>query len=80
MRAMVQEARRVGEEWLAVQVPREANGDADRLSHPSQLWDVWLDAEDAGLTVHRARVDEEAWTALRRAIRLGGWGRRGRQG
>eukprot|EP00965_Chrysotila_dentata_P106148 3506078-Pleurochrysis_carterae.AAC.1 len=37
MRALLQSARALTKQWLAVAVPREANGDADRLSHPLQL-------------------------------------------
>lgn len=31
--------------WLGVQLPRELNVDADRLSHPSKSEDVWLEAK-----------------------------------
>ena len=37
-------------QWLAILVPREANVDADRLSHPSEYNDVERDAVAAGLT------------------------------
>ena len=58
-------------QWLAVSVPREANVDADRLSHPALLAAVRRDAEAAGLAVREAAVTERSWTALRRALALG---------
>eukprot|EP00965_Chrysotila_dentata_P160270 5292480-Pleurochrysis_carterae.AAC.1 len=37
MRELLRGARMLTSQWLAVSVPREANGDADRLSHPHRL-------------------------------------------
>eukprot|EP00965_Chrysotila_dentata_P035189 1170832-Pleurochrysis_carterae.AAC.1 len=34
MRRLLRGARALATQWLGVSVPREANGDADRLSHP----------------------------------------------
>eukprot|EP00965_Chrysotila_dentata_P155386 5133543-Pleurochrysis_carterae.AAC.1 len=67
MRALLRGARDLTSQWLAVAVPREANGDADRLSHPAQLPDVERDARSAGLRVHLARIPECCWAALRAA-------------
>eukprot|EP00965_Chrysotila_dentata_P007489 243110-Pleurochrysis_carterae.AAC.1 len=49
MRALVKEMRGLAAQWLAVAVPREANGDADRLSHPAQAAAVRAEARAAGL-------------------------------
>eukprot|EP00965_Chrysotila_dentata_P129808 4290973-Pleurochrysis_carterae.AAC.1 len=37
IRALLGAARTLTPHWLGVSVPRDANVDADRLSHPSQL-------------------------------------------
>ena len=74
MRELVRAARQMTPQWLAVSVPREANIDADRLSHPRQLGDVQREALEAGLVVHHAHISEESWRVLRRAAYLGGWG------
>ena len=71
MRALLRPARRLASQWLGVSVPREANSDADRLSHPSELEAVAADAAAAGLTVRRARITEASWAALRGAIAVG---------
>lgn len=68
MRALLRAAGEAAWPWLSAQVPREANVDADRLSHP-QLYDsVRLEAEMAGLTVVRVRPEPEDWELLRSAI------------
>ena len=74
MRVLTRAARGTAKEWLGVSLPREANGDADRLSHPDLSEQVIAEAEVAGLRVHRTWIDEEAWRVLRRAIRAGGRG------
>eukprot|EP00965_Chrysotila_dentata_P178188 5885354-Pleurochrysis_carterae.AAC.2 len=58
MRALLRSARELCQQWCAVSVPREANGDADRLSHPDQLNAVRAEATRAGLRVHVARIPE----------------------
>ena len=60
-------------QWLAISVPREANVDADRLSHPSGYDDVERDAVAAGLAVRRVRIPpaHPLWATLRRAAELG---------
>eukprot|EP00965_Chrysotila_dentata_P115266 3810101-Pleurochrysis_carterae.AAC.1 len=65
MRTLLRGARGLSQRWLAVSVPRDANGDADRLSHPDELEAVRGEAEAAGLTAHVARIPEECWAALR---------------
>eukprot|EP00965_Chrysotila_dentata_P008391 273400-Pleurochrysis_carterae.AAC.2 len=70
MRALLAGARRLTTQWLAVALPREANIDADRLSHPAMLTEVTNDALGAGLRAHTARIPEHCWTALRSAMAM----------
>ena len=56
---------------MAVAVPREANVDADRLSHPAQYGNVEADAIGAGLTVRRVQPSAYQWLALRHASGVG---------
>ena len=67
-------ARRLTAEWLGVSVGREANLDADRLSHPQEAEAVMAEAAAAGMRVTRAHIDSEAWATLRQAIAAGGRG------
>ena len=69
MRQLLDDARRIAAQWLAVSVPREANLDADRLSHPAMATTVCEEAAAAGLRVVRPRAVQEDWDALRAAIR-----------
>jgi hypothetical protein len=69
MHAIVTGSRSWCAQWLAVHVPREANVDADRLSHPHLAAAVEADARRAGLTVVRAAFLAADWEALRAAIR-----------
>eukprot|EP00965_Chrysotila_dentata_P009517 310090-Pleurochrysis_carterae.AAC.2 len=55
--------------WLAVSVPREANYDADRLSHPTQLEGVLADARQAGLQPRVVEIPDDCWQALRWAMK-----------
>eukprot|EP00965_Chrysotila_dentata_P030942 1030668-Pleurochrysis_carterae.AAC.1 len=59
---------------MGVSVPRDANGDADRLSHPDQLGEVRGEAEEAGWRVSVAGIPQHCWEALREAIADGGVG------
>ena len=68
MRVLTDAARATGWCWLAAQVPREANVDADRLSHPHLLPAVLAEAELAGLRAIRVQPDESDWALLRQAI------------
>eukprot|EP00965_Chrysotila_dentata_P139841 4623194-Pleurochrysis_carterae.AAC.1 len=52
-------------------MPREANGDADRLSHPNLLPVVAAEAERAGLKVRMAGIPGACWGVLREAAREG---------
>ena len=70
MRALVVAARAMCEQWLAISVPREANRDADRLSHPEMLAEVEADAVAAGFVVRVAPVPAECWVALQAATEL----------
>ena len=54
--------------WVGVKVPREANRDPDRLSHPHLLDTVCEDASDAGLQTVRVRPLSSDWEALRHVI------------
>eukprot|EP00965_Chrysotila_dentata_P128898 4261691-Pleurochrysis_carterae.AAC.1 len=67
MRSVLRGARGLCAQWLGVSVPREANGDADRLSHPDLLSLVAAEAARAGLEVRVAGIPEECWEVLRRA-------------
>eukprot|EP00965_Chrysotila_dentata_P212329 6186967-Pleurochrysis_carterae.AAC.1 len=67
MRHILGGARRLTGLWLGVSVPREANGDADRLSHPDGLAEVVERAEGVGLRVHVAEIPAECWECLRGA-------------
>lgn len=60
-----------GRQALAISVPREANVDADRLSHPSQYEEVRASAQAAQLTARRARVGESLLAVARRAADIG---------
>jgi hypothetical protein len=67
MRALLRWARRWAPQWLGVAVPREANLDADILSHPEEAWRVIEAAERAGLRVVRCPVPPELWAELEAA-------------
>eukprot|EP00965_Chrysotila_dentata_P208466 6184705-Pleurochrysis_carterae.AAC.1 len=72
MRTLLAGARALTPHWLAVSVARDANADADRLSHPAQLGSVVAEAEAAGLRPQVAEIPERCWEVLRRAMRQGG--------
>eukprot|EP00965_Chrysotila_dentata_P246813 6207386-Pleurochrysis_carterae.AAC.1 len=59
LRVLLAGARRLATQWRAVSVPREANGDADRLSHPDELAAVRGEAEAAGLHARVAPIPDE---------------------
>ena len=73
LRRILRIARSCAPLWLGVAIPREANVDADRLSHPHLYEDVAADATAAGLRVHRIRLplDSLLWDDLRSAAQLG---------
>ena len=76
MRSLVQRAELAPWRWLSVQVPRDANVDADRLSHPSEAAAVLGEVAAAHLTPTRlgganGSVAEADWEATRRAIAAG---------
>ena len=65
--------------WVSAKVPREANVDADRLSHPSLAEAVAADAEAADLVVTPLVLLDEDWGLLREAIEASSGGQRRRQ-
>ena len=56
--------------WIGAKVPREANLDADRLSHPAQAADVRGEAARSGLAVHELKLLRSDWALLEEAISL----------
>eukprot|EP00965_Chrysotila_dentata_P046932 1557732-Pleurochrysis_carterae.AAC.1 len=68
MRKLLAGARGLTSQWLAVAIPREANGDADRLSHPAKLEEMLRDARSAGLQARVARIPGQCWAAMRAAM------------
>lgn len=64
MRKLVGACTRSAGRWLGVQVPREWNVDADRLSHPSQFGVGSQRVERAGLVVCRVAPPEELCAVL----------------
>ena len=60
--------RELTNRWLGVQVPRNFNLDADRLSHPSMLGSVMRDAVAAGLEPRVVQLLSSSWAALREAM------------
>ena len=76
MRAALQGARRLCEQWVAAHVRRDFNKDADRLSHPALAAQVAAAAAAAGLIVHEARIlpDSPMWEDVRRAAAAGAGG------
>lgn len=70
MRSLIRVARAGEEQWLAVHVHREFNVDADRLSHPSNYWEVESEVRAAGFTPVRLRLSTTMWGELTSALRL----------
>ena len=68
MRPLAQAARSAPWSWANAHVPREANTDADRLSHPAQLRHVLADAEAAQLRTHVLELQAEDWELLQEAV------------
>ena len=57
--------------WLGVSVPRDANTDADILSHPARRSEVEARAVAAGYRVRTASVPALCWEVLTAAAALG---------
>lgn len=70
LRYLVGVARGVSRSWLGVDVPRELNVDADRLSHPSLASAVAREAEEAGARVVWLVPSAAMWGALVATCRL----------
>ena len=68
MRCILQAVYATAGTWVSVKVPREANLDADRLSHPSQLDQVRREAVESGLHVVLLDPHADDWDLLQRAI------------
>ncbi|KAL3922701.1 MAG: hypothetical protein SGPRY_004464 [Prymnesium sp.] len=69
MRFMARGLRTIAARWLGVHIPREANMDADRLSHPSRFSEeVARKATEWGLAVVRLDVPGWCWAVLEEAI------------
>jgi hypothetical protein len=71
MRAILAGARGLSKSWLGVHVPREANRDADLLSHPDNVLAVMAAARVAGLLPIRARVPRACFDRLHAALHTG---------
>ena len=71
MRAILAGARGLSKYWLGVHVPREANRDADLLSHPDNVPVVMAAARNAGLLPIRARVPRACFDRLHAALHTG---------
>ena len=80
MRAILAGARRLTPFWLGVHVPREANRDADLLSHPENIVAVMAAAFAGGFRPLHARVPKHCWDALRPALEVGAAARRATKG
>lgn len=71
MRSLAAAAATAGWPWLGIHVGREANVDADRLSHPGNLKAVLQEVERAGWQAHHLSAIESDWAPLREAISVG---------
>jgi hypothetical protein len=71
MRPLAHLARTITDHWLAVSVSRDANVDADRLSHPTNYSTVANEAEAVGLHVLRAHIHDSMWQWLVDAALIG---------
>ena len=68
MRAAVQLPSQLGCSWVGVKVPREANRDPDRLSHPHLLPEVCADAHAQHIRTVRVTPTDADWEELRHVI------------
>ena len=71
MRCILASARQFSRFWLGVHVPREANRDADGLSHPANIDNIMSAARAAGFRPRRAIVSAECFEKLRAALARG---------
>ena len=71
MRCILASARQFSRFWLGVHVPREANRDADGLSHPANIDKIMSAARAAGFRPRRAIVSAECFEKLRAALARG---------
>ena len=68
MRELAREAAREGTTWVPAHVRREANSDADRLSHPHLLTEVRDELRASDFTTVVLRPSPEDWGLLTRVI------------
>ena len=68
MRAILEAIQSMDVPFISVKVPREANQDADRLSHPEQLRLLLQEAAALGLDVVELSPSVDDWDVLRRAV------------
>jgi hypothetical protein len=68
VRSLLADAFATTQSWVGAKIPRTANVDADRLSHPATFADVKADARRAGLHVCELQPSQEDWEALHRAV------------
>ena len=68
MRAVLELPAGLESSWVGVKVPREANRDPDRLSHPHLLHEVCEDARAHQIHTVRVRPVPSDWDALRSII------------
>ena len=68
IRSLLALASEAAPEWVGVKIPRTANLDADRLSHPAMFPAVQAAARLAGLHVCEVFPSGEDWGALHEAV------------
>ena len=71
LRLLVESVMASHDVWLGVSVPRDANSDADVLSHPLRWREVADRAQAAGFRVCTASVPASCWEVLSAAAALG---------
>jgi hypothetical protein len=68
IRSLLAQASKAAPEWIGAKIPRTANVDADRLSHPSMFPVVRADAQLADLHVCEVFPSAADWDALHEAV------------
>ena len=65
MGGIINLSRFLSRQWLGVAVPRQANRDADSLSHPETAWHAVREAVPSDWTIKHAIVPHWAWAKVR---------------
>ena len=65
MGGIISLSRFLSRQWLGVAVPRQANRDADSLSHPETAWHAVREAVPSDWTIKHAIVPHWAWAEVR---------------